>query len=183
MTRAHFVKSARQDNPVVQKGESYWWWKFPYRGKQYSKERPTRSQLTQSEFFGRVYDIEDDDLGGIEVTTFEELLSTVEGIASGIRELGEEQEEKRQNMPDSLQDAPSGEILQNRYSSCGEWADNLENLDFEEPDRDDLLRTAYSERELEGLSAEAIEIKKQELYDEALQELVDEVQGCCYEGE
>jgi len=50
MARANFVKKARKDNSVVKKGESYYWWKFAYGSKQYSKEAPSRSQLTQSGF-------------------------------------------------------------------------------------------------------------------------------------
>ena len=43
MPRVHHVKSARKDNPVAKKGESYYWWKFRYGGKRYSKTpRPGR---------------------------------------------------------------------------------------------------------------------------------------------
>jgi len=38
MPRVHFVKKARKDNSAAKAGESYYWWKFRYRGR-----RPTRS--------------------------------------------------------------------------------------------------------------------------------------------
>lgn len=60
MARAHFVKKARKDNPAVKAGESYYWWKFRRGPKRYSKERPRPSQLTQSEFYGQVYGLQED---------------------------------------------------------------------------------------------------------------------------
>ena len=54
MPRVTFVKSARKDNPVAKKGESYYWWKFRYGGKRYSKTRPRPSQLTQSPYYSQV---------------------------------------------------------------------------------------------------------------------------------
>ena len=54
MPRVHHVKSARKDNPVAKKGESYYWWKFRYGGKRYSKTPPKPSQLTQSPYFSSI---------------------------------------------------------------------------------------------------------------------------------
>ena len=43
MPRVNYVKKARKNNPAVKRGESYFWWKFRYGGKQYSKTRPRQS--------------------------------------------------------------------------------------------------------------------------------------------
>ena len=44
-------------------------------------------------------------------------------------------------MPDSLQQGPTGELLQGRADSCEEWADSLEgvDLDVDEPTEDDAI--------------------------------------------
>jgi len=96
MARAHFVKKARKDNPVCKAGESYWWWQFAYGPKQYSKEKPQPSQLTQSEFLGQMYELNDEisRLGCDSVDDIETLESEVESIVERLRELGEEQREK-----------------------------------------------------------------------------------------
>lgn len=62
MARATFVKKARKDIPGtdIKAGESYYWWKFRFGGKHYSKTPPRRSQLTQSDFLGQLYAIEDE---------------------------------------------------------------------------------------------------------------------------
>ena len=43
MPRVNFVKKARKDNPVVSKGESYYWWKYYFVPKMYSKSKPPRT--------------------------------------------------------------------------------------------------------------------------------------------
>lgn len=55
MPRVHYVKKARKANRVAQPGESYYWWKFRYGGKQLSKTYPRASQLTQSDKLSRIY--------------------------------------------------------------------------------------------------------------------------------
>lgn len=163
MARLHFVKKARK--PIksigVKKGDSYYWWKFNFsRTKHCSKAQPPRSALTQSEFLGQVYDLEDR-LSALDNTmTAEDIQSEVESIAEEIRNLGQEQEDKRGNMPDQLQDSGSGETLQNRYDSCEEWASNLEGVDFSVDD---------------DLKGEDLENR--------IEEIIEEVQGYSYEGE
>lgn len=137
MPRLHFVKAARKDNPVAKKGEPYYWWQFAFGPKRYSKTQPSRSQLTQSDFLGQLYDIEDRiaALGGYECSS--DLESDLEGIISDIRTLADEQDEKLQNMPESLQSSPSGEMLQERYDGMNSWADELESIDLEYDSEDE----------------------------------------------
>jgi hypothetical protein len=125
VTRAHFVKRARKDNPVVKAGESYYWWKFAYGRKQYSAQAPGRSQLTQSEFYGTQYGIEDG-YQDADIESGDDARTLCDDAVSQIEELRDEQEEKRENMPESLQDSPTGELLQERYDECDSWAQELE---------------------------------------------------------
>lgn len=124
MAKANFVKAARKDNPVAKKGESYWWWKPMVGGrggaKRFSKERPRRSQLTQSEFLSSLYDLEDGDMQS--VATAEDFTS----IAEALRELGQAQQEKLDNMPDGLRDGDTGQMLEERASGCDSWADEID---------------------------------------------------------
>ena len=131
MPRVTFVKAARKDNPICKAGESYYWWKFRHGGKRYSLTRPRGSQLTQSAYYSGVRSlveqIEDwfsnPDLDGLESLATE--------IADALRQLGQEAEESRENMPESLQDSPTGELLQERYDICESQASELECIDFE----------------------------------------------------
>jgi hypothetical protein len=61
MPKVIFVKKAQKDIPGtnIKKGDSYYWWKFRFGGKRTSKTYPKRSQLTQSDFLQRIYEIED----------------------------------------------------------------------------------------------------------------------------
>lgn len=139
MARAHFVKSARKDNPVAKKGESYWWWKPMVGGrggaKRFSKEQPTRSQLTQSAFLSGLYDIED---GAMKDAQSPE---DFRDVAQALRDLGQEEQDKYDNMPEGLQQGDTGQMLEERAQNCESWADEIEQ-------RADELETA-----LEGVDA------------------------------
>lgn len=141
MARAHFVKAARQDNPVVKKGESYWWWKFAYGAKQYSKDKPSRSQLTRSYFLGELYNIQD----SIEAMTEPE----TEDIVVAINELREQCEDSLENMPEHLREtSQSGETLQERIDALEAWVNELEAIDV---DPEELEGAEYEEWKAEVL--------------------------------
>lgn len=127
MPRVHFVKKARKNYGDIKKGESYYWWKFRYCAKSRSKTAPKPSQLTRSEFWGTIYDIQEE-LSGVEDR------DQLDEIVSRIRELADEQDEKKNNMPDSLQEGPIGELLTSREDSCNDWVDELDALDIEDED-------------------------------------------------
>lgn len=61
---------------------------------------------------------------------FEALESERDSIVDEIRTHGEEQTEKRDNMPDSLQYSETGELLERRADAMEEWALELENVDI-----------------------------------------------------
>ena len=158
MARLHFVKKARKDNPVAKRGESYYWWKPRIGGrggaKRYSKERPTRAQMTQSEFMSRVYEICDSDIPGCESA------DDLNAVADSVRELGQEQEEKLDNMPDGLRDGDTGQLLQERVDGCEEWADEIARAADDIPD----------EPEEPEEPEEGCDPREQEAYEQAVQE-------------
>lgn len=124
MAKVHFVKSARKDNPVAKVGEPYYWWK-PMTGgrggsKRYSKEYPSRSQLTQSEFLSALYALEDGDM--VRAETPEDF----HAVAEALRELGQEQQDKFDNMPEGLQQGETGQLIEERAQGCESWADEIE---------------------------------------------------------
>ena len=48
------------------------------------------------------------------------------GVAEALRELGSEQQEKYDNMPEGLQQGDTGQMLEERASNCESWADEIE---------------------------------------------------------
>jgi len=129
MARLHFVKAARKKNPVAEVGESYWWLKFRYGGKRYFKTRPPRSATTQSEFLGQLWDIEDREWDT------EDLAGDRGQVASELRDLAQECQDKLDNMPEQLQDAETGQLLQSRIDNLESWADDLENVEADPEER------------------------------------------------
>lgn len=122
------------DTIIVPKGSVYYWWKFRYGSKHISLTPPKPQQLTQSEFNIAILDIQDD-LDAIgDLTTIEEVRDQVEEIKGRIEELRDEQEEKKSNMPDSLQESATGELLQERYDALDDWYNDLDGLDLDDAD-------------------------------------------------
>jgi len=123
--------------------------------------KPTRSQMTSSEFMSTMCAIEDEDIAGLSVEAVaDDAPSFIEGIVGQLEELRDETEEKRDNMPESLQDAPVGELLQGRVDSVEEMINELEDIETD-------------------IDAELSEEEKQERYEEIL----EAIQDVCYNGE
>lgn len=171
MPRVTHVKKARRALPDhgVEVGDEYYWWAFRVGRssiKRYSKTYPKPSQLTMSEFLSQVYAIQE----RIEALEADENLeSERDEIVDEIRALGEEQSDKLSNMPDSLQQSPTGELLQGRADECERWADLLEGVNIPE--------WVYPDDE--GDETEDDEDDPNQEMRDALEEL----QGCTYEGE
>ena len=127
MPRVHTQKAGKDYPDIgVKKGDTYYWWKFRYGGKRKSKSYPKPQQLTQSDFLQQVYDI-NDEIGDLEWS--EDLQVSIDEIIERVTELRDEQEEKRSNMPEQLQEVGTGEMLQNRMDSLDEMIDELESVD------------------------------------------------------
>lgn len=133
MARAHYVKKAAKSykDEGIKKGEPYWWWKFRYGSKIRSKTQPKASQLTQSEFLGAIADFEERIAALGKMDDLDEMKSERDSIVEEIRQLGEEQDEKRNNMPDSLQDSDTGQLLEERQQECENMADELDGVDLD----------------------------------------------------
>jgi hypothetical protein len=154
MPRVNFVKKAAKDYPEagIKKGEEYYHWKFRFGPMVRSKEHPKPWQLTRSEFYSTLYQIQDA-IGNIKAEDVEDLQQQVQDLAGQIRELGEECQEKHDNMPDSLQDSETGELLTSRAEAMESAADELEGIDFDAPDEGDLVEEVKEEMR-EELEAE-----------------------------
>jgi|HubBroStandDraft_4_1064222.scaffolds.fasta_scaffold00045_61 hypothetical protein len=153
MARATFVQKARKDvaGTDIKAGDSYYWWKFRFGGKHYSKTAPKRSQLTQSNFYSQLWDIEDD-IGTLEAG--DGLESDVADIAQRLRDLAQECTDARDNMPEQLQDSDTGTMLQERAEACEAAADELEGLDLSDMSKeDDESDEDFWQRKLDEIQA------------------------------
>ena len=141
MPRVHFVKSARKDNPVAKKGESYYWWQFYRSGKSYSKTRPRQSQLTRSAYFGTLYSLQEM-IEDTEVTDNDDFTALRDEVASELDNLRDETQSSLDNMAEyNLEYSPTGELLQERVDACENAqmeVEGAEEFDEEEPDIDDF---------------------------------------------
>jgi hypothetical protein len=129
MTRAHFVKKAQKAYPKegIKKGDSYWWWAFAFGPKYKSKTQPTRSQLTQSAFFGTLYAIEDGMSKVFEkMTSSEDIQSAKEETIGEIENLKDETQSSLDNMPEQLQESSPN---QERIDGLENWLSDLESID------------------------------------------------------
>ena len=130
MARITHVKKARKDYPAsgIKAGEPYYWWAFRYGGKHKSKTCPRASQLTQSPFLSQAYSLDERAQDASEDAHLPDLIYELTGEW---RELGDECQGSLDNMPDSLQDSESGQLLQERIDKCEEIAGELESIDVE----------------------------------------------------
>ena len=88
--------------------------------------------MTGSEFLSTMYAIEDDEIQGVSIEAIvADAQSVIDNIVGQLEELRDETEGRRDNMPEQLQDAPTGEILQNRVDSVEEMLSELEDVDLE----------------------------------------------------
>ncbi|KPL26825.1 MAG: hypothetical protein AMJ72_12320 [Acidithiobacillales bacterium SM1_46] len=139
MPRVHHVKSARKDNPVAKKGESYYWWKFRYGGKRYSKTPPKPSQLTQSPYFSSIRSLVEM-IEEQEVRDEDMLNDLKEQVRDELESIQSECQDSLDNMPDALQYSPTGELLQERIDACDSAISDIDMIDefeFEEESFED----------------------------------------------
>lgn len=157
----------------IKKGDSYKWWKFRFGGKHVRCSKtecvPRPSDLTQSAFLGTLADLQTNGFTG---DTIDDLESERDNIVSELESLRDEQEEKKSNMPDSLQESATGELLQERYDALDEAVNELSGIDIsledDEPEKEeDETDETFKERQekFEEAKQEKIESIKQELQD------------------
>lgn len=102
--------------------------------KHYSLKPPKPSQLTQSDFLSQFYALTE---RIDELKAEEGIADEVSSIASDFRDLGSEQEDKKSNMPDALQDGDTGQMLEERKEKCESIADELEGLTLDDSDKEE----------------------------------------------
>lgn len=132
--KVYHVKKARKDNPVAKRGESYYWWKFAFGPKMFSKEYPKRSQLTNSTYLSTIYEIED----GLKnrFNDFDTLEDDVQNLIEELQELRDECEGSLENMPEPLRDTSDSAItLTERIDALDSATSELESISF--PDYED----------------------------------------------
>jgi len=179
------------DRILINRGESYWTWSFMYGGTYYSKTQPKPSQLTSSEFLSTVYGIQEeiDEWNPSDVTDVEEF---VDDIKNRLEELRDETQDKLDNMPYQLQDADTGQLLQERIEALENALNEFECLDeleYEEP-TDEYVKERIAEDEgidtdIEGwedeISEEMVNEKKTELQENWLEEKTEEIKNISIE--
>lgn len=184
------VPADDNDKILIAKGESYYTWSFMNGGTYYSKTPPRASQLTSSEFMSTYYGIQES-VEDFETTDLDELASFVDDIKSSLEELRDETDDKFNNMPDSLQGGPTGELLQERVDSLDSTISEFEDIDFdfEEPSEEDSLAELAEQRDVDTEEggweskfseedvAEYVESVKRDFVAEKL----DEVKGVIFE--
>lgn len=123
--------------------------------------KPERSELTSSDYLSWLWDLQDH---------FEERydLRSEEAKDEVMYELESQQcdlQERLDNIPEQLQYADAGTLLQERIEALGEAIMNIENLDFPDMEDDEYK---LGDEEKEDLSEEEIEQKEKELFEEAV---------------
>lgn len=158
------------DQIFINVGESYYWWQHMYREKQYSKSKPSRSQLTQSSFFATLYDLEDK-LQEFYCETKDDFDEFKESICDEIQELIDQCQESKDNMPEHLQDVGSGEILKERIDALENWKSEIDGVDCEDYDEEQLME------EIRENNPDANEDDLSEILQEHIQEFIDTAIG------
>ena len=136
MPRVHHRK-ARKDYPDsgIQKGEMYYTWsrktgpRSSVVGR--SKTYPLPEQLTSSEYLQQWYPM----VRAVE--GFDGDQDALEEITEEFRALGEEQQEKLDNMPEGLQEGDAGQTLQERIDECEQVVTDLEGVEPVDEDAED----------------------------------------------
>jgi hypothetical protein len=174
------------DNILIAKGESYYWWQFKNSPKQYSKNPPRASQLTQSAYLSTLYGI-DEQIEDFSADTAEELKDFVEDIKTQLEELRDTTQESFDNIPENLQYSPNAELLQERIDCLESAIDELDSMDlkYEEKDEEELQELVAEDKGIdtedenwkEEITEEEIDEKRQELESEWVQEKLEEIQG------
>lgn len=95
--------------------------------------RPTRSELTGSEFLQAIYGAEDSftaqvaDLRAKKVA-IEEFEQYIDDAVSELEQARDGCEERREAMPEGLQDSETGQLLEERMEKCNDTISELEEL-------------------------------------------------------
>lgn len=154
MPKVHFVQKARKDNPVAKRGESYYWFKFRYGPKQYSKNRPKPKDLTQSQYLTVIYSCQEQFSCLVDPTQMsadgdghESIIDALQvaedglaSIADELEELVSQYEESSSNIREHFEYSELADNLENAGNECSTTVDDCRMLS-------DACRDAKSEIE------------------------------------
>jgi hypothetical protein len=166
------------DTILIPKGTEYYQWSFNFGPTIRQLTPPRRSQLTMSPFLSQWYELQDS-VSEWYSGNISELSDNVETLIEEIRALGEEEQEKLDNMPEQLQESNSGEILRERADGLEEIASELEAIGFEtevvEEDYEDIVDDdGEIEESAEDQHEEATSVE----LDAKLEEVTSAVENC-----
>lgn len=136
------------DYIIVKKGQTYYSWTFRYGGTRRSTTRPRPSQLTQSDFLSQAYGLQER-IEDFEANSASEIEDFIQEVIDEAQSLSDETQDKRDNMPESLQYAPTGELLGERVEAMENFVSELECISVDEDDIESALD------ELKGICIEA----------------------------
>lgn len=91
----------KNDQIIVKKGDTYYWWQFPHGSKQISATYPKPQQLTRSEYTIFCLDIQDR-ISADMPDEPDELENFIDEIKSELEDHKSEIEEKLSNMPEGF---------------------------------------------------------------------------------
>ena len=152
MPKVTRVESARKARPEsgIRVGDSYYWWQFMRGPRMNSKTPPRPSQLTRSEFMVPYLQALEalgdlNDSGDLR----EDLAPALRIIVDDLESLRDETQDKLDNMPESLQQGDTGQLLEERVANLEQFIPELERLtdqaegeDWGDTDPADLLEEA-----------------------------------------
>lgn len=111
---------------LIAKGQEYYTWQIKGQAPRYSPTKPKRSQLTTSAYLGAIYDLQDADY-----PADENIISIVDDVRNELEQILDEVQTSFDNMPEQLQGAPTGELLQERIDQVSEAISNIESIDLD----------------------------------------------------
>lgn len=164
---------------TIQKGKTYYRIEERFRAPRFRCKncRPERSELTNSEFYSWLYDLQDH---------LEERfdLSTPDGkddLISEVSSMRDEMETRRDSMPEQLQEVGSGEILSSRIEALETCESDLDNVEF--PDEEDYHDAKEAIVGIAVFEDNQVKFIKPELYAQCLEDLDGEVEDSLEQGE
>jgi hypothetical protein len=113
----------------IEIGQPYFWWQFAFAPKSIrcALHPPAPKDLTRSAFHSTLLGIQEEDFTGPSDSS--ELESLRDDVVSQLEDLKSEIEGNLSNMPDSLQQGSTGELLQERIDALDEVISNLQGVD------------------------------------------------------
>jgi len=153
----------------IKKGENYYRFapsRFAEKQIRCINCKPSRSEMTMSDFLSQIYDIEER-LAGMDynLKDIQDVIDELEEIINELEDLKSETEDKYYSLPDQFQDySPVGELLSGRIDALDEMIEEIEELKSE---LETLIDSDMSEEE-----------KREEF-----ENILESINGICYSGE